>query len=242
MPRASRWSSPAGATSATRRSAPVPRPAQIEVRVPRVFCDSEGRFGNELGVVLDGTAVPDDDRQAIATRLAYAETVFVDDPAEGRFAIYTPETELPFAGHPTVGTAWVLAQAGYEVDSLRPPAGKVGVRRDGEMTWVSARPEWCPPFELRQLADAGEIDALPVLDSGFIYAWAWIDEDAGLIRARSFVPEVGVAEDEATGSAALRVCAEVGRPIEVRQGRGSVIWAQPIDDGFVEIGGFVVED
>jgi predicted PhzF superfamily epimerase YddE/YHI9 len=81
-----------------------------------------------------------------------------------------------------------------------------------------------------------------VLDSGFIYAWAWIDEDAGLIRARSFVPEVGVAEDEATGSAALRVCAEVGRPIEVRQGRGSVIWAQPIDDGFVEIGGFVVED
>ncbi len=219
----------------------MPRPAQIEVRVPRVFCDADGAHGNELGVVLDGAAVPADDRQAIATRLAYSETVFIDDPAAGRFAIYTPETELPFAGHPTVGTAWILAREGFEVEALRPPAGKIGVRRDGEMTWVSARPEWCPPFELRQLADAAEVDALPVLDSGLIYAWAWMDEEAGLVRARSFVPEVGVAEDEATGSAALKLCAEVGRPIEVRQGRGSVIHANPLGGGMVEIGGLVVE-
>ena len=219
----------------------MPRPAQIEVRVPRVFCDGDGAFGNELGVILDGPSVPVDDRQAIATRLAYSETVFIDDPAQGRFAIYTPETELPFAGHPTVGTAWILAREGFGIDSLRPPAGKIGVRRDGDLTWVSARPEWCPPFELRQFASAGEVDGLPVLESGMVYAWAWIDEDAGLVRARSFVPEVGVPEDEATGSAALKLCAELGRPIEVRQGRGSVIHANPLADGLIEIGGLVVE-
>ena len=219
----------------------MPRPAQIEVRVPRVFCDADGAHGNELGVVLDGPSVPADDRQAIATRLGYAETVFIDDPAQGRFAIYTPETELPFAGHPTVGTAWILAREGIEVDSLRPPAGKIGVRRDGELTWVSARPEWCPTFELREFTSSDEVDDLPVLESGLVYAWAWIDEEAGLVRARSFVPEVGVAEDEATGSAALRLCAELGRPIEVRQGRGSVIHANPLADGLVEIGGLVVE-
>jgi predicted PhzF superfamily epimerase YddE/YHI9 len=219
----------------------VPRPAQIEVRVPRVFCDAEGAHGNALGVVLDGPSVPADDRQAIATRLGYSETVFIDDPAQGRFAIYTPATELPFAGHPTVGTAWILAREGFEVDSLRPPAGKIGVRRDGDLTWVSARSEWSPPFELRQVASAAEVDGLPVLESGMVYAWAWIDEDAGLVRARSFVPEVGVPEDEATGAAALKLCAELGRPIEVRQGRGSLIHANPLADGVVEIGGLVVE-
>ena len=219
----------------------MPRPAQIEVRVPRVFCDAHGAFGNELGVILDGPSVPVDDRQAIATRLAYSETVFVDDPAQGRIAIYTPETELPFAGHPTVGTAWILAREGFGVDSLRPSAGKIGVRRDGDVTWVSARPEWCPPFELRRFASAGDVDGLPVLESGLVYTWAWIDEEAGLVRARSFVPEVGVPEDEATGSAALKLCAELGRPIEVRQGGGSVIHANPLADGLVEIGGLVVE-
>jgi predicted PhzF superfamily epimerase YddE/YHI9 len=56
------------------------------------------------------------------------------------------------------------------------------------------------------------------------------------------VVDEGIPEDEATGSAALPLSAELGREIEVRQGKGSVIWARPIDDGMVEIGGRVVED
>ena len=55
------------------------------------------------------------------------------------------------------------------------------------------------------------------------YAWAWIDEAAGTIRARSFVPAAGIAEDEATGSAALALCARLGRPIAIHQGHGSVL-------------------
>jgi predicted PhzF superfamily epimerase YddE/YHI9 len=81
-----------------------------------------------------------------------------------------------------------------------------------------------------------------VLREGEVYVWAWIDEDAGTVRARCFVPELGVTEDEATGSAALPLCAQLGRPIEVRQGKGSVIHARPVGDGMVEIGGLVVED
>jgi predicted PhzF superfamily epimerase YddE/YHI9 len=218
-----------------------PGPAEIEVRVPRVFCAADGSFGNPLGVVRDGPAVPAGDRQALARHLGYSETVFVDDAASGLIAIYTPEVELPFAGHPSVGTAWMLLADGIELDALRPPAGTVPVRGDGELTWVAARPEWCPDWELVEYGSAAEIDALPVHTEGFRYAWAWMDEDAGLVRARCFVPEVGVAEDEATGSAALPLSAELGRAIEVRQGRGSVIHARPIGDGMVEIGGRVVE-
>ncbi len=215
---------------------------EIEVRVPRVFCGPGGSFGNPLGVVLDGPSVPAGDRQALARHLGYSETVFVDDAARGRIAIYTPEVELPFAGHPTVGTAWMLFGEGHEVDALRPPAGEVAVRRDGDLTWVAARPEWCPPWELTEYGSAAEVEALPVAGAGLRYAWAWIDEAQGLVRARCFVPEAGIEEDEATGSAALPLSAELGRSIEVRQGRGSVIWARPLGDGLVEIGGRVVED
>ena len=217
-------------------------PPEIEVRVPRVFCNADGGFGNPLGVVLDGPSVPAGDRQALARHLAYSETVFVDDAARGRIEIYTPEVELPFAGHPSVGTAWMLHGEGHEIDVLRPPAGEVRVRRDGELTWVAARPEWCPDWELIELGSPAEVDDLPVESDGFRYCWAWIDEQAGIVRARSFVAEVGVGEDEATGSAALPLSARLERPIEVRQGRGSIIHARPLGDGFVEIGGRVVED
>jgi len=48
---------------------------------------------------------------------------------------------------------------------------------------------------------------------------------------------VGIPEDEATGAAAVRLVTELDRPIEVRQGQGSVILARPGPDGTAEIGG-----
>lgn len=213
----------------------------VEVTVLRVFCGAEGG-GNRLGVVLDGPAVPEDDRQALARMLGYAETVFVDDPAAGRVRIFTPEIELPFAGHPVVGTGWLLAREGHPAEALLTAAGKVELEQDGELTRATARPEWCPEFELIELGSPAEVDALEPGGEGFRYMWAWSDEEAGTIRARSFVPEAGIAEDEATGSAALLLCAQIGRPIEVHQGRGSLIHARPLDDGRVEIAGTVVTD
>jgi predicted PhzF superfamily epimerase YddE/YHI9 len=72
--------------------------------------------------------------------------------------------------------------------------------------------------------------------------WSWVDEPAGLVRARVFVPEGGIAEDEATGSAALRLADALGRPIEIRQGRGSVLYARPLAPARAEVGGRVVID
>ena len=71
-----------------------------ELTVLRVFTSPEGEHGNPLGVFLDGGAVPDEQRQAVARDLGYSETVFVDDAASGSCRIFTPEMELPFAGHP----------------------------------------------------------------------------------------------------------------------------------------------
>jgi predicted PhzF superfamily epimerase YddE/YHI9 len=214
------------------------------LHVLRVFVNDEGEFGNHLGVFLEVTGIDAARRQEIATELGYSETVFVDDRQRGELQIFTPATELPFAGHPLVGTGWLLRHEDVTVSSLRPPAGEVLVRVDEGGTFISAEPAWSPPFEYVQLDEPAEVRGLdgPPIDAGEVYVWAWIDEDAGTIRARSFAPEVGIAEDEATGSAALALSAQIARPITVNQGQGSVLIARPLEGGRAEVGGAVALD
>jgi predicted PhzF superfamily epimerase YddE/YHI9 len=215
-----------------------------ELHVLRVFCGEDDRGGNPLGVFLEGGEVPRPRRQEVARRLGFSETVFVDDPEGGRIAIFTPGSELDFAGHPTVGTAWLLAREGRPVDVLRPPAGEVPARTEEDRAHVAGRPEWGPPFELAQLGSAKEVEALEGPPGGhdLICAWAWIDEDSGLVRSRVFLDRLGIPEDEATGAAATKLAAGAGRPIEIHQGRGSRILARPLEGGMLEIGGRVVLD
>jgi predicted PhzF superfamily epimerase YddE/YHI9 len=210
----------------------------------RVFCDDHGAGGNPLAVFLDGHQVPASSRQGVAADLGLSETAFVDDADRGELRIFTPTVELPFAGHPTVGTAWLLAAEGAPVPALRVPAGELGVRYAGGATFVSARPEWGPAFEWEQLDSPDAVEALtgPPRDHDHIGAWAWVDESAGTVRARVFPVRFGIAEDEATGSAAAILCARLERAIEIRQGRGSRIRARPLDGGFVEIGDASVLD
>jgi len=78
--------------------------------------------------------------------------------------IFTPTQELGLAGHPLVGSAWLLRHRGTAPAALRPPAGEVGVRFDGEMPFVSARPEWGPPWEFGQLGSSAEVEALDPAD------------------------------------------------------------------------------
>ncbi|MCW7943696.1 phenazine biosynthesis protein PhzC/PhzF [Streptomyces hygroscopicus] len=207
--------------------------------VLRVFCGPRGGYGNELGVVRDGSTVPEpSDRQALAAKLGFGETVFVDDPERGVIDIYTPGSRLPFAGHPCVGTAWLL-----DVPELVTPAGVVGARLDGEFSWIEARPEWVPPRMLRQCATAAEVEALEVPPPGVgapVYAWAWEDVAAGRIRARGFPGRgEGIEEDEATGAAALLLTARLGRALNITQGAGSQILTAPQPQGWVEVGGRV---
>jgi predicted PhzF superfamily epimerase YddE/YHI9 len=212
-----------------------------ELHVLRVFAGPDGRGGNPLGVFLDGGRIPEDRRQAVATELGYSETVFVDDAAEGAIRIFTPGRELPFAGHPTVGTAWLLHDTGAPATILRPPAGDVPFRIDGERTWIRARAAWVHPIRIEQLGSASDVEAQPLQPLGDPgrYVWAWIDEPAGVLRSRYFATDVGIVEDEATGAAAVVMGARLGRPLTIRQGVGSEILVRPQDDGTVEIGGRV---
>ena len=198
-----------------------------------------GSGGNPLGVFLDGSEISESELQSVAADLGFSETVFVDDIERGEVHIFTPGTELPFAGHPLVGTAWLLENEGHEVRMLRPPAGEVAVRIDGDLTFITGRPEWAPEFDHIQLESPAEVDALTGPPDGhdLAGAWAWEDEAAGRVRVRVFPVRFGIEEDEATGAHAVRMAALLDRPLTINQGEGAVIVAEPQPDGGVEIGG-----
>ena len=212
-----------------------------EVHLLRVFTAADGGAGNPLAVFLDGADVPSDDRQRVAADLGLSETVFVDDVQLGHLRIFTPATELAFAGHPLVGTAWLLARERAAVPTLRPPAGAVPVRVEDGRAYAIGRPGWAPDFAHVELASPAAVDELTGPPGGhdLVGAWAWEDRERGLVRARVFPPRLGIEEDEATGAHAVRLCALLGRAVTIRQGAGSVIEARPVGDGRIEIGGRV---
>jgi predicted PhzF superfamily epimerase YddE/YHI9 len=214
---------------------------EAQLHVVRVFVSPRGGGGNPLGVFLRAPDLAGADSQAIAADLGFSETVFVEDPDTARLRIHTPALELPLAGHPLVGTSWLLHREGRAPAVLRPPAGEVPTWQDGEETWIRARPGDAPHFDLVELGSGAEVEALDGSPDGggTTVAWAWSDETGGRIRARAFLPDYGVPEDEATGAAALRLCAHVGRAVEIRQGVDSELLARPAANDTVELGGRV---
>jgi trans-2,3-dihydro-3-hydroxyanthranilate isomerase len=124
---------------------------QVDVFTDRIF------GGNQLAVFLEPDGLTDEEMQSIAREMNLAETTFVFEPTQpqsaARVRIFTPTTELPFAGHPTVGTAWVLANQGRLKDNVQElsleegiglvPVRLVGDLRAPETVWMSHRDsEW----------------------------------------------------------------------------------------------------
>jgi predicted PhzF superfamily epimerase YddE/YHI9 len=220
----------------------------IDVTVLRVFTDPERNFGNPLGVV-DASQVEPSGRQDLAAQLGYSETIFVDLPTAGattaHATIHTPRAEIPFAGHPTVGASWWLREQGMPINTLQVPAGIVQVSRDGDLTAISARAEWAPEFAIH---DLDSLDALLSADPADFpddiahYLWTWTDRSAGSLRARMFACNLGVPEDEATGSAAMRITDYLSRDLTITQGKGSMIETTWSPEGWVRVAGRVVND
>ncbi len=220
----------------------------IDVTVLRVFTDQDGNFGNPLGVVDASQAEPRE-RQRIATQLGYSETIFIDVPKAGASTaharIYTPATELPFAGHPTVGASWWLRDRGTPIRTLQVPAGIVQVAYEDDLTAVSARSDWAPEFAIYDLDSTDDLfaanpDEYP--DDIQNYLWTWTDRDRGAIRSRMFAANLGVPEDEATGAAAVRITDYLSRDLTILQGKGSVIETRWSPEGWVRVAGRVVND
>jgi len=130
--------------------------------------------GNALAVYLDADDVPADLMQHIAREMNLSETTFVqrsEDPACAfRVRIFTPGQELPFAGHPTVGTAFVLHRLRLidQTDfSFLMKVGRVPVRREGNMFWIA--PPLAQPQTLHQLPKLAAALHVPPSSCGAAY-------------------------------------------------------------------------
>src|SRR5262245_50919615 len=100
-------------------------------RIVDVFT-SRPLAGNQLAVFEDAAGIPEALLQPLAKEIGFAETVFVYPPPSGadvKVRIFTPEAEIPFAGHPTLGTAVITGERlGKDRVVLETGMGPVPVR------------------------------------------------------------------------------------------------------------------
>ena len=209
----------------------MPRPCHVL----RVFTRG-GEGGNHLGVVNDVVGVSDDKMQAIATDLGFSETIFIDwtdstlDPA---VRIFTPVDELPFAGHPLVGAAWMLATLGPRpATKLRTAVGPVSCNAEvdsadvtaaieidevhDDVAVVAAGANLSAPMRTARLAlpksylmaQYSSFDEVAALDPdmgslGHVFGFTAFARSGDAVKMRFFAPASGIPEDPATGSAAV---------------------------------------
>ncbi|MDG4554380.1 MAG: PhzF family phenazine biosynthesis protein [Candidatus Competibacter sp.] len=240
------------------------------------------RFGgNPLAVLPDARGLSAKRMQAIAREFNLSETVFVLPPDQPdrhacRLRIFTPLAELPFAGHPTVGAAWLLAAIGriplsdgvasvwfeegvgpvrvrVEAEQGRPafvrltaaqapargpePPGPAflaeilslapeEIRQDDWMpeSWSCGVPFVCVPLRDREALRRARprLDRWESVLAGFwapqVYLFARDRTDPASLHARMFAPALGVAEDPATGAAAVALAGYLASRSEHREG------------------------
>ncbi|MER8236320.1 PhzF family phenazine biosynthesis protein [Streptomyces sp. NPDC094049] len=182
---------------------------QVDVFSARPF------HGNPVAVVLDGTGVSEERMQALARWTNLSETTFVlpptNDEADYSLRIFTSQAELPFAGHPTLGTAraWLEAggtprRAGRIVQECA--AGLVTVRHQDEDLAFAAPPR----IRHGALDDAylGRIMTAFGITRGQVLAHQWVDNGPGwavvqLATAREVLdlePELSLIPDAMVGA------------------------------------------
>ncbi|KAI8611424.1 hypothetical protein BC830DRAFT_1141239 [Chytriomyces sp. MP71] len=117
-------------------------PHSLRFRLVNVFCPQGGNklLGNQLCVFEDGTGLTGDEMQALALQFNLSETTFLFPPtdtvrASKRVRIFTPGTELPFAGHPTLGSSFVVHSMHGSCFTLEMDAGFIPVETTGGDVW-----------------------------------------------------------------------------------------------------------
>jgi trans-2,3-dihydro-3-hydroxyanthranilate isomerase len=173
--------------------------------VADVFTDTPLQ-GNQLAVFTDARELPEELLQPLAKEIGFSETVFVYSPEAGghaRMRIFTPAAEIPFAGHPTLGTAFVLA-APLQLGEIRLETGSgivpVRLDRDERGSIVFGRmeqpvPSIEPYLEAEALFDALGVQSseLPVelYDNGMRHVYVALGSEAEVAALKPDLARLG---------------------------------------------------
>jgi len=221
--------------------------------------------GNQLGVFTNAVGLTDEQMQSLARELNFSETTFVFPAEQGgdvRIRIFTPAHELPFAGHPVLGTAFAMAGPLQSIlMRIETPGGivPVALEREGAKIVFGRMSQPIPtvaPFDTARadelfsaLGVSGSQLPVEVYDNGVPHVFVALATDAEVaalkpdfarleaiagdtgvncfaatgerVKTRMFAPDMGMAEDPATGSAAGPLAAHLAR-------HGIVAWGDEI--------------
>lgn len=216
----------------------------VAVSIFRVFVNKNNKFGNPVGIILDeNRQISTTHRQEIATNLNFSESVFINDSETGAVSLFNPKSEVDFSGYALIGTAhFINSILDKHPDSLHCNAGRVRTWQEKDLTWIRANLKNTPPWRHEQLPNASAIDKIPASQAKskkHTMVWAWLNQNKGIIRARTFAPDWGIPEDEANGSGSMQLAISLGRDLEIHQGKGSIIYAKPVGKDFADVGGRV---
>jgi len=184
--------------------------------------------GNQLGVFRNAAGLSDTMMQRLAKEVNYSETTFIlsDEDREGGFdvRIFTPQEEIPFAGHPTLGTAFVIREEVMrrpaETVVLNLKAGRIPVRfedspGEGSMAWMRQNPPVMGGIVERKIAaralGLGEaaLDArFPVqeVSTGLPFLIVPLNTMDDLRQARVSVPDFALLADRMEAKSVLLFC------------------------------------
>jgi len=177
--------------------------------VADVFTDTALQ-GNQVAVFTDARGIPEETLQPLAREVNFSETVYVypaDQGGHARIRIYTPTVEIPFAGHPTLGTAFILAAPLQLVEiKLETGVGIVPVRLEREgpritFGWMSQPIPSVKPYDhpaelFAALGVSGSTLPVEVYDNGLQHVYVALeseDEVAALepnLHALAHLPDV----------------------------------------------------
>ncbi|MCJ8518342.1 trans-2,3-dihydro-3-hydroxyanthranilate isomerase [Pseudorhizobium tarimense] len=252
--------------------------------------------GNPLAVIFDGEGLDDEAMQAIAREMNLSETVFVQPAANpahtAKLCIFTPTRELPFAGHPTVGTAVALGElqhgsdgdidmvcvleekvgpvrcavrlrrqsAGFAefdlpktpvpidlpldrqglADALSLNAGSIGFENHLVSVWSAGVPFVMIPVHNLTSVQSLDFDAslwekvAPFVEGGlasaYVYCRGAVNHQARF-HARMFSPDMGIAEDPATGSAVAALAGAIHQFDALPDGHHPILVEQGVEMG-----------
>lgn len=149
---------------------------QLAYRIVNVFTRAAPLSGNPLAVFEDGSALDDTTLQALARQFNLSETTFIlpSAKATARVRIFTPSYEMPFAGHPTLGTAHVVRSLGRGGDSvaLEMKAGIIPVNALGDRWTLQAVEPRSRALEMTR----SELERILGLEAGDVAEWPlWVN-------------------------------------------------------------------
>jgi trans-2,3-dihydro-3-hydroxyanthranilate isomerase len=149
---------------------------QLHYRIVNVFTRAGRLTGNPLCVFEDGSGLDGETMQALARQFNLSETTFIlpTDKADARVRIFTPSYEMPFAGHPTLGTAHVVRslKGGGDAVALEMKAGIIPVNAKGDRWTLQA----VQPRSRAVEQHRSELEEILGLEKGDVAEWPlWVN-------------------------------------------------------------------